>query len=109
MDVGQGVKESGRAEPQRAQDRQQGTCLHRGHVLGGRALEMERRHPPEEAGSSHTDHAPSAAAAPAPRAHAGTVTERVKAQDSTDTVSNEHHLGEGQGHQEGLTGGRRAP
>lgn len=74
--------------------RQPGTCRQRGHVPGGRALEMEGQHPHERAGSSHTDHAPSAAAAPAPCARAGTVTECVKAQDSTDTVSNQHHLGE---------------
>lgn len=62
---------------------------------------MERHHG-EGAGSGHTDHAPAAAAAPAPRAHAGAVAQCVKAQDSADAVSNQHHLGERRRHQEGL-------
>lgn len=68
----------------------------------GRALDMERHRPPEDTESSHTDHAPSAAAAPTPRACAGSVTECVKAQDSTDTISYEHHLSERVRHQDGL-------
>lgn len=42
----------------------------------------------------HTDHAPSAAAAPAPRARAGAVTEGIKAQDPAHSVSDQHHLDE---------------
>lgn len=69
-------------------------CQQRGHVPGDRAPGVERHHPPENAGSSHTDHAPAAAAAPAPCARAATVTERVKAQDPADAIANQHHLGE---------------
>lgn len=50
--------------------------------------------PPEEAGFGHTDHAPTAAAAPTPCACTGTVTECIKAQDATNTISDQHHLGE---------------
>lgn len=62
-------------------------------VAGGpRDLELEKQPPPELAGSGHTDHAPSAAAAPAPGARAGTVAKCVKAQDSAHAVSDQHHL-----------------
>lgn len=49
--------------------------------------------PPEEAGSGHTDHAPTATAAPTPCACTGTVAERIKAQDATNAISDQHHLG----------------
>lgn len=54
---------------------------------------MERHHPPEEQ-ACHTDHAPAAAAAPAPGARTGAVTESVKAQDPAYSVSDQHHLDE---------------
>lgn len=60
----------------------------------GQSLREGERLHPEEAASSCTHHAPSAAAAPAPGACASTVTERIKAQDPPDAVSNQHHLGE---------------
>lgn len=76
-----------RARQQRTRRRAQRSCW------GGRALEMERHRPPEEQGA-HTDHAPSAAAAPAAGARAGAVTECIKAQDPAHSVSDQHHLDE---------------
>lgn len=63
-------------------------------LQGQRPRDGERHPPPEEAGFGHTDHAPTAAAAPTPCARVGTVAERIKAQDATNAVSNQHHLGE---------------
>lgn len=100
---GDSKKEGGRS-PRGDRTRQQGTCSQTGQPQGPepeRWREMERHHG-EGAGSGHTDHAPAAAAAPAPRAHAGAVAQCVKAQDSADAVSNQHHLGERRRHQEGL-------
>lgn len=101
MEIGRGLKERRWAEPQRGRNEAAGGLPAERSTPGLRALEVERHHP-EGAGSGHTDHAPAAAAAPAPRAHAGTVTQRVKAQDSADAISDQHHLGERWRHQEGL-------
>lgn len=101
MGIGRGLKERRWAEPQRGQNEAAGDLLADRATPGARAGEMERHHR-EGAGSGHTDHAPAAAAAPAPRAHAGAVAQCVKAQDSADAVSNQHHLGERRRHQEGL-------
>ena len=72
--------------------RQQGAGRREGIFQGQRTRAGETR-ASWGGGSSHTDHASSAAAASAPRARAGTVAEGVEAQDSTDTVPNQHHLG----------------
>lgn len=101
MGTGQGLKERRWAEPQRQQNEAAGDLPTERSAPEDRALEMERHHS-EGAGSGHTDHAPAAAAAPAPRAHAGAVTQRVKAQDAADAISNQHHLGERRRRQEGL-------
>lgn len=68
--------------------------MQRGHVPGGQRPRDGDNPPPEEAGFGHTDHAPTAAAAPTPCACTGTVAERIKAQDATNTISDQHHLGE---------------
>lgn len=94
LEVGQGLKESRWAEPQRRQNEAAGDLPAERLPSKARALDMKRHHPPDDAESSHTDHAPSAAAAPTPCACVGTVTECIKAQDSPDTIPNQHHLGE---------------
>lgn len=68
--------------------------MQRGHIPGGQRPRDGDNPPPEEAGFGHTDHAPTAAAAPTPWACTGTVAERIKAQDATDTISDQHHLSE---------------
>lgn len=68
--------------------------MQRGHIPGGQRPRDGDNPPPEEAGFGHTDHAPTAAAAPTPCACTGTVAERIKAQDATNTISDQHHLSE---------------
>lgn len=68
--------------------------MQRGHIPGEQRPRDGDNPPPEEAGFGHTDHAPTAAAAPTPRACTGTVAERIKAQDATNTISDQHHLSE---------------
>lgn len=72
--------------------RQQGTGRREGIFQGQRTRAGET---PASwgGGSSHTDRASAAAAAAAPSARAGAVAECVKAQDSTDAIPNQHHLG----------------
>lgn len=70
------------------------TCKEAIHIPGGQRPRDGDNPPPEEAGFGHTDHAPTAAAAPTPCACTGTVAERIKAQDATNTVSDQHHLSE---------------
>ncbi len=106
MRVGQGLKPSRPVSPRGDGKRQQGTGV-REVIFPGQRPRAGETSPPEEMGSSHTDHASSAAAAPAPRARAGTVAERVKAQDSSDAISDQHHLGERPVPSE--AGGRWAP
>lgn len=86
----------GRAEFQRRRELagQQGACLLAEglHSRGQRPRDGEGLPAPEEAGFGSTDHAPTAAAAPTPSACVSTVAECIKAQDATNTVSNQHDL-----------------
>lgn len=94
MGVGQGLRAS-QQSPRGDGQRQQGTGWREVRFLGPRTRAGESPRPSSGGGgSSHTDHTSTAAAAPAPGAHAGTVAECIKAQDSADTVSDQHHLGE---------------
>lgn len=91
----------GRVEFQRRHELagQQGACLlaEGWHSRGQRPRAREGLSAPEEARFGYTDHAPTAAAAPTPGARVSTVAECIKAQDATNTISNQCDLGGSRG------------